>query len=563
MKLQLQPQRLCIVSVCHETRPTFEPVGALCMVGFLRSLGYAATLECLSYYHGNLGRLADRILDGRYDLVGLSSVTSLTMERTLELAGALRRRGYRGCMLGGGIHPTLNYPSYLQNGGLDAVVLGDGEPAMQQLLPRLESGVDLHDLPGFAFPGPDGGPVVTSPGVRVTDLDRQALLPPDYRDHLAKIFRPKDLQGVIPSSRGCYGNCTYCLTPGYLNANRGGPRHRTASSTRIVEVMRRLHDEYGIRRFNLMGDCIFSRGEAGIAQMSQLADALSDPGPSLEFSLLLRADFDGPRAAGKQISRLIQRGLKSVFVGIESFEDKDLAFYRKAIDSASMAKFLAVLQERGFRCDAGADLRLKCGLILFHPDTELAAISRHIAIARQLQLPPKRFLRKLLFFDHTAIAEHYAKQGYCVADCSADYEFKSRRVGVFHEFGRRFVKEIYECRERVRALAKTLRGLSLPVTLLGNLRDYANKIDVACYEFFDDLARNIEIGDPGLAAEKCLADHTRRLAAQMPAAPVAQRIDEVWEEARRLGDRIYRESGRPGLPFDDPFDYRAIWFPFY
>ena len=102
-------------------------------------------------------------------------------------------------IIAGGIHANL-FPEDLLADGADAVVLGEGEPVIAELVCRLQEGRPLDALPGLVFRGPAGQAVRTPGGPLVARLDQVPVvkrslynlppLRPSLHDGLARLPLP-------------------------------------------------------------------------------------------------------------------------------------------------------------------------------------------------------------------------------------------------------------------------------------------------------------------------------------------------------------------------------------
>jgi radical SAM superfamily enzyme YgiQ (UPF0313 family) len=125
--------------------------------------------------------------DLKADLVGISAMTSY-VNRGYEIADAFRAKGTPVVM--GGVHPSFMTQEALQH--CDAVVVGEVEHVIDQLLDDLESGCmkgpyrakSLHSMVGMPMP-------------------RYDLLKKNR--YVNKTF--------VQTSRGCHTGCTFCAEP--------------------------------------------------------------------------------------------------------------------------------------------------------------------------------------------------------------------------------------------------------------------------------------------------------------------------------------------------------------
>jgi B12-binding domain/radical SAM domain protein len=125
--------------------------------------------------------------------------------------------------IAGGPHPTADPEGTLRL-GFDAVVLGEGEATLVDLLKTIAADGDLAEVPGLAIRGSSGRTRFTG---RRPPVDLDAYPPFPLRRRRA---------GPIEITRGCPFACGYCQTSHLLGTL---PRHRSIETiTRYAGVIR-------------------------------------------------------------------------------------------------------------------------------------------------------------------------------------------------------------------------------------------------------------------------------------------------------------------------------------
>ena len=160
----------------------------------------------VSYLDGFLNGLSNEeiveiISKENPEVVGISPSMD-SVNNVLEIAGNLRRNGYGGQIILGGIYASFESDSLLMsaNGAIDGVITGEADDSFQAYL---ASG--NLTVPGAVFL--ENGVVKKIPNEVVPDdLDR---LPFPARESLLLVTQRKTPSHVM-GSRGCYGNCSFC-----------------------------------------------------------------------------------------------------------------------------------------------------------------------------------------------------------------------------------------------------------------------------------------------------------------------------------------------------------------
>ncbi len=169
-------------------------------------------------------QVAEASAAGRRPVAGVS-FTTRQLPRVCEIVTAHRPADdpSRTLWIAGGPHPTADPEGTLRM-GFDAVVLGEGEATLPDLLKTIAAGGDLAGVPGLAIRGSSGRTRFTG---RRPPVDLDAYPPFPLRRRRA---------GPIEITRGCPFACGYCQTSHLLGTL---PRHRSVETVaRYAAAMR-------------------------------------------------------------------------------------------------------------------------------------------------------------------------------------------------------------------------------------------------------------------------------------------------------------------------------------
>jgi len=220
------------------------PAGLLSLDAVLREAGHQVTLANLS----GLGwdRVRQLLAELRPEAVGISQFTHNRVE-SLRLA-RLAKELDAGCfVVMGGPHATHAWREQLQgHPELDAVVLGEGETTLLELLEARGAGAPLAGVAGIACR--EGGKAIQSaPRAPIADLDHLPLPGATTGASIGVDFR-RQLEFVI-TSRGCPASCLFCSSPLFWGR---GVRFRSPAS--VVREIRALKERYGLIYFSFRDD---------------------------------------------------------------------------------------------------------------------------------------------------------------------------------------------------------------------------------------------------------------------------------------------------------------------
>ncbi len=244
---------------------------------------------------------------------------------------------------------------------VDSLVLDDGERPLERLVSELSGDApDLAAVPGLvwrrgneilrnAAAPPIGLEEAPPPDYSIYDLDRY-LVP---RDRMALLFR---------LSSGCpWARCAFCRTE--LPFIRD---HVQPTAERLYGQLRATVEATGVRIFHFTDDA------ASPPVMESLSRKLAAQGPAIRWMVNFRVD---PRLTLERLLLFEQAGCHSLYLGIESYNDRILKLMRKGISVAQIDRTLDVL--------SWTDIRVTAYMIVGFPgETEAEALSSFAGIAR-------------------------------------------------------------------------------------------------------------------------------------------------------------------------------------
>lgn len=131
------------------------------------------------------------------------SVNSYSWSFAKECILKLRQNGYAGKIITGGVHVAHCYEEIIRNNPIDFCIIGEAEMAFPKLTKAIDEGESCENIPGVVFVDENG---LNYSEVVLTDLENNPPPLPAYD------LVPKNAYDVFTfeSSRGCYGNCTFC-----------------------------------------------------------------------------------------------------------------------------------------------------------------------------------------------------------------------------------------------------------------------------------------------------------------------------------------------------------------
>ncbi|MBC7287627.1 MAG: cobalamin B12-binding domain-containing protein, partial [Armatimonadetes bacterium] len=220
------------------------PMGVAYLAAVLRREGVHVEIFDATWVKRPAARLRQLIADNGYDMIGISTLTSM-MRGAAEIARVAKELSPRSLVVMGGPHATVEPASTIALPGVDAVAVGEAELSILELV---RAGLNPEGVPGFWFKG--GGEVVQGPPAPLLeDLDWLPLPAWDLLDMRRYISLWYQLDAVryglkgtsIMASRGCPYDCTYCQP---TLRKIFGPRIRRRSAESLIAEMIELRDRY-------------------------------------------------------------------------------------------------------------------------------------------------------------------------------------------------------------------------------------------------------------------------------------------------------------------------------
>jgi len=232
----------------------------------------------------------------------------------------------------GGPHVTFALEeTLLQSPWIDAIVIGEGERTMVELVRAVEEDKDIHHVPGVAFT--DGGIVVkTPPQTRIENLDQ---LPLPARELLPMArYRALGSPCTVITSRGCPYSCIFCS-----GHRMFGPKVRFRSPGLVVDEIEKLQRDFGLAKINIVDDTFTLNHQHTRA----VCEEMLRRSLKIKWSVFARVD-----RISEDMAQLMNRaGCEWVLFGVESADEGILKTIRKGITPDGVRRGVKIAAEAG------------------------------------------------------------------------------------------------------------------------------------------------------------------------------------------------------------------------
>lgn len=284
------------------------------------------------------------IKNKKFDLYGISTSCSFYAPIAENLTKCIRKVEPDSLIVAGGIHASVAPIEVVQKTPVDFLVAGEGELTFRDVIREISFGDgDVSRIKGLWYLNDMGEATPTGVGLR-PDLNSLPIgLPETFKNVVDKYeFRSRYFKDEpawqMMTSLGCSTGCRFCSV-----GKISGIKIRYMSPERIIEEMKFVIRNYGIRNFNFDDDFfLFS-----LKRVKRIMNyILKDPELSgIRFKITTRAD-----SVTDDIMKLMARaGLVHISFGIESPEDKVIEDIGKRIEVDTFKHATAVAQKYGIR----------------------------------------------------------------------------------------------------------------------------------------------------------------------------------------------------------------------
>lgn len=272
-----------------------------------------------------------------YGLVGIGVSSYLLLDEAINISERIKKVNSACHINIGGHFATFQAQKILETeANIDSVVMRDGEETMFSLAKNLSEKKSLSGIPGLCFRDGLGNIITNEQRSLVNNLDS---LPWPARDTLAYL---KDMNHSWPtqisSSRGCYGNCTYCDMSNFY-----GRSWRARSAKDVVDEIEYLNKKYGSILFRFSDDEFIGPKPDGPKRAREIAKEILKRNLAVKLMIDARA-----QAVDRELFSLLkQAGVVDCLIGIESGVERILKLYHKGMTVKDNLRAIQILKDLG------------------------------------------------------------------------------------------------------------------------------------------------------------------------------------------------------------------------
>lgn len=313
--------KILLIIYDNDSHISYFPLGTAYIAAACRNAGHEVKIYNQDVFHWPESHLVDYLDSEHFDAVGLGVVGGYYQyKKLIKISEAINSVKDRPFYVLGGHCPSPEPEYFLKKTLADAVVIGEGETTIVELLAALESGKDLSGVAGIAFMK-EGGFVRTASRELIKDIDNIPhpawdLFPVDHYALLRQAnIRNSDRYMSVVSGRGCPFKCNFCY--------RMDPGFRPRSAESIVEEIKILKKDYGITYIEFTDDLLMSSAERTV----QLCEAFIKERLDIRWYCEGRLNY----AKADVLGLMKDAGCVFINYGIEAVDDRILKNMNKAL----------------------------------------------------------------------------------------------------------------------------------------------------------------------------------------------------------------------------------------
>ncbi len=382
------------------------PQGLAYIASALQREGVAVEIYNQDIHHFPEEHLTEHLDRNHYDLVGLSFVAGYYQYRkTLKISAAINRAKNRPFFVIGGHGPSPEPEFFLQRTGADAVVIGEGEETVGDLVRTLAARRSLAQVPGIAFR--DGEQTRINPR-RPLIRDVDSIPFPAFSLFPMEVYRllrlPHAGNGdfVMPvlSGRGCTFQCTFCY--------RMDEGFRPRSNESIIEEIKLLQKDYRISYIGFSDELLMS----SVERTESLCRDFLKHRLNIKWECNGRLNFARPDLL--QLMR--ESGCVFINYGIEAMDDQVLRNMRKALTTRQI--------EKGIEATLAAGISPGFNIIFGNLGDNLQTLGKGVDFLLKYDDGAQlRTIRPVTPYPGSALYYHAIEKG-LLKDCADFYENK-------------------------------------------------------------------------------------------------------------------------------------------
>ncbi|BBB91701.1 MAG TPA: radical SAM protein [Methylomusa anaerophila] len=313
--------KLLLIAYDNDSYISWFPQGLAYIAAVCKQQGHEVRIYSQDIFHWPESHLINLLNEEHFDVVGIGACGGYYQYRKiLALSNAVNSTKNRPFFILGG-HLVSPEPEYfLKKTKADAIVIGEGETTIIELLDQLQAKKDFSSVNGIAYMS-DNKFVKTPPRELIQNIDRIPL--PAWElfpmDHYTLLRMPniKNSERCVPvlSGRGCTFKCNFCY--------RMDQGFRPRSPENIVEEIEILKRDYNVAYIAFSDELLMS----SVERTTQLCETFIKAKLDVHWCCNGRLNYAKPNV----LAVMKRAGCVFINYGIESLDENALRIMKKGL----------------------------------------------------------------------------------------------------------------------------------------------------------------------------------------------------------------------------------------
>lgn len=320
-KREHKTMKLLLVIYDNNSYISVFPLGMAYIASVCRRAGHDVTIYNQDVYHWPESHLTDYLNNNHFDAIGVGVIGGYYQyKKLLKISEAVNISSDRPYYIIGGHGPAPEPEYFLKRTCADAVVIGEGEKTIIELLDALIGKRSLSSVNGIAYLE-DGKLHKTAKRVLIKDIDdipfpAWDMFPMDHYTLLRDAnIKNSERSMLVLSGRGCTFKCNFCY--------RMDDGYRARSSECIIEEIIFLKKNYNVSYINFQDELLMS----SVQRTTELCENFIRAKLNIKWFCNGRLNYARPDV----LKLMKEAGCVFINYGIESLDEKALRTMNKVL----------------------------------------------------------------------------------------------------------------------------------------------------------------------------------------------------------------------------------------
>jgi len=305
------------------------PQGTAYLVAYLEKAGHEVDIYSQDIHHYPEEHLTEFLNKNCFDIIGVGLIAGYYQYQKLKkISYAINQSKNRPFYVLGGHGPSPDPKYFIKLTAADAIVIGEGEETMLELVNARANGKSLDKVKGLVFNNINDKITTTPPRPLIKNLDSIPM--PAYHKFPVEVYRLMSFPNVpstnfampMLTGRGCTFRCNFCY-----RLDKG---HRSRSNESIIEEISLLKSDYRISHIDFSDELLMISKDRTMS----LCESIIAANLNITWSCNGRLNY----ATDEVVSLMKSSGCNYINYGIEAMDDDVLKRMKKGLRVSQIHK---------------------------------------------------------------------------------------------------------------------------------------------------------------------------------------------------------------------------------